>query len=263
MTLVIWNRGTKAWEAAETPPPPPKPEGFPDRWNTGFQGNPTTLPTINGKTYQTPGEVIENVRIVDAIRPDAANIIIRNCIILGGHFGVAATENATNLIVEDCTVIGGNNCGITLDGPTGAIVRRCNISGGADGMKVRGTNLEVSDTYIHDLAVVAGESHNDGIQCGSGTGLVFRHNSIASPDTSCIAMFKDQGTWSDVLIEDNFLTGPGWVIYAPGPDGVGIRIRNNLFGTWGYGPVTDWNPGAVGNEWSNNTRLNGDVISPL
>lgn len=264
MPLTMWDSATGVWIPFQPPdvPVPPVPTGWPSATNTGFLGDPTSLTNMSGTTISTPGTVIEGRRINDAIRPNAANIIIRNCIILGGWFGVEATSAATNLLIEDCTIIGGANCGVALGSMSGATVRRCNISDGADGMKVSGTSILVADNWIHDLAVV-GESHNDGIQCGSGTGLIFRHNWIESPDTSCIAMFQGQGIWTGVQVDHNHLTGGGYPLYAPGTSGTYIRVTGNEFANWGYGPVSDWNPSAIGNVWSGNVLAgNGAPINP-
>lgn len=259
MTFMLWE--DSAWVPLYpdgTVPPPPPPLEWPDASNTGYLGNPAALTDLNGSTISTPGTVIENRRIIDAIRPNAGNITIRNCVLLAGWFGVDATSAASNLRIEDCTVIGGANCGIALSGMTAAIVQRCNISGGSDGMKVGGTGITVRDNYIHDLAT-GPESHNDGIQCSTGSGLTFKHNWIASPDTSCIAMFAGQGTWTNVLIDGNYLTGPGYPLYAAGTSGTYIRVQGNTFGQWGFGPVTDWNATGVGNVWSGNVRAGTGV----
>lgn len=267
MTTVamLWDQGGPGWipfyPDAVAPPDPGLPT-WPSAANTGYLGDPGALTPLAGSTISTPGTVIENRIITDAIRPNAANITIRNCRILAGWFGVDATAAASGLLIEDCTVIGGANCGIALNGMVGATVRRCNISGGADGMKVGGTSVTVQDNYIHDLSTSEG-SHNDGIQCFTGTGMRFIHNWIDSPDTSCIAMFQGQGTWTNVLVERNYLTGPGYPLYTAGSSGTYIRVMDNTFGTWGYGPVSDWLPSAVGNVWSGNVRAStGAPVNP-
>lgn len=265
MTLMLWTSPSGPWvplypDGQE--PPPPAPPQWPSATNSGYLGSMGALTDLAGSTISTPGTVIENRRIIDAIRPNAGNIVIRNCVLMAGWFGVDATAAASNLLIEDCTVIGGANCGIALSGMAGATVRRCNISGGSDGMKVGGTAITVRDNFIHDLDQSPG-SHNDGIQCATGTGLIFRHNWIDSPDTSCIAMFQGQGTWTNVLIEDNHLTGPGYPLYAAGTSGTYIRVQSNEFGTWGYGPVSDWNATGTGNVWSGNTLAStGAPVNP-
>ena len=265
MTFMLWDQAATTWQPLYpdgTVPPPLPPPVWPDATNTGYLGSMGDLTDLAGGTISTPGTVIENRRIIDAIRPNAGNITIRNCVLLAGWFGVDATSAASNLRIEDCTVVGGANCGIALSGMTGAMVRRCNISGGSDGMKVGGVGITVRDNFIHDLDTSPG-SHNDGIQCATGSGLTFRHNWIHSPDTSCIAMFSGQGTWTNVAIEDNYLTGPGYPLYAAGPSGTYIRVQGNHFGEWGYGPVTDWNAAGLGNLWSGNVLAStGAPVNP-
>lgn len=263
MTLMLWTSPSGPWvplypDGQE--PPPPAPSQWPDATNSGYLGSMGALTDLAGYTVSTPGTVIENRRIIDAIRPNAGNIIIRNCVLSAGWFGVDATAAASNLLIEDCTVIGGANCGLSV--VASATVRRCNISGGSDGMKISGSGVTVRDSFIHDLDTSPG-SHNDGIQCGSGSGLVFRHNWIDSPDTSCIAMFQGQGTWTNVLVEKNHLTGGGYPLYAPGSSGTYIRVIDNEIDNWGFGPVSDWASAAVGNVWSGNIRAStGAPITP-
>lgn len=264
MTFMWWDQAVPAWVPfyPDGQLPDPGLQTWPNASNVGFLGNPNTLTDISGSTISTPGTVIENRRISDAIVPNAGNITIRNCILLGGWFGVDATSAAAGLVIEDCTVIGGANCGIALNNVANAVVRRCNIYGGSDGIKVGGSSIVVQDNYIHDLDS-GPESHNDGIQCSSATGLIFRHNWIESPDTSCIAMFQGQGSWTNVLIENNHLTGPGYPLYAAGSSGSYIQVKDNSFGTWGYGPVSDWNAAGLGNVWSGNyLASNGAVVNP-
>jgi hypothetical protein len=264
MTFMLWDQPAAAWVPfyPDGELPDPGLDTWPSAANVGYLGDPEDLVDMSGSTISTPNTVIEGRRIYDAIRPNAGGIRIRNCILEAGWFGVDATSAASGLIIEDCTIIGGLNCGISLDNVTGAVIRRCNISGGADGIKVGGSNLVVQDNYIHDLSTSEG-SHNDGVQCSSATGLIFRHNWIESPDTSCIAMFDGQGSWNNVLIENNHLTGPGYPLYGAGASGSYIQVKNNRFGEWGYGPVSDWDSAGLGNVWSGNYQAsNGASVNP-
>lgn len=264
MTFMLWDHAVPGWVPIypDGQLPDPGLQDWPNASNVGYLGDPEALTDIAGYTISTPGTVIENRRVIDVIRPNAGNITIRNCILLGGWFAVDATSSASGLVIEDCTVIGGANSGIALTNVTGATIRRNNVSGGSDGMKVGGSNITVMDNYIHDLDTTE-ESHNDGIQCSSTTGLIFRHNWIESPDTSCIAMFQGQGSWTNVLIENNHLTGPGYPLYAAGSSGSYIQVKDNSFGTWGFGPVSDWNAAGLGNVWSGNYLAStGAVVNP-
>jgi hypothetical protein len=210
------------------------------------------LSPLIGYTISTPGTVIQNRLVSDSLNVNAANVTIRNCVINAGWFGIDVHAAGSGLLVEDCTIIGGLNCGILVGSGLSTMIRRCNLYGGEDGIKVAGHAVTVRDCYIHDLNKKE-DSHNDGIQCSSGTSLTFYNNWIESPDTSCIAMFESQGTWDDVLIERNRLIGGGYSLYAGGSDATNTRVLNNTFSGWTYGPYTDWNSEGVGNVWSGNT----------
>ena len=81
MTLMLWDQAATAWVPlypdGQVPPPSPPPV-WPDATNTGYLGSMGALTDLAGYTVSTPGTVIENRRINDAIRPNAGNIVIRN-----------------------------------------------------------------------------------------------------------------------------------------------------------------------------------------
>lgn len=246
------------------PEPEPEPTPTPTAWpNASTTGRRSTAPLTkrSGYTVRTAGTVIEDQEISGTLIIDAANVVVRNCVVRASFFGIETTRNGRGLIVEDCTIIGGGDCGIAVTQSSDATVRRCNISGGFDGMKVGGANVTVERNYIHDLAS-SRDAHNDGIQCMGGvTNLRVIGNYIAARDTSCLAMFENQGAWNGATIEGNWLGGAGYLIYAGGNDGTNIKIRNNTFGSYGYShPVTDWSPKA-GHEWSGNKMANGVAVS--
>lgn len=260
--LVLWNGSAwvdgSGWQVPDSPL-----EGWPSVSNTGYLGDTNQLVAMSGTTLTTPNQIIENRIITDAIRPEANNITIRNCVINAGYYGVFAnTADGAGLIVEDCTIIGGSNCGVLIDGPQNVTIRRCNLSGGADGMKIGGNSVTVQDCYIHDLHHEEGD-HNDGIQVSGGTNLQFIHNWIESIDTSCIGMFDNiSGTYVGTVVRGNHLSGSGYPLYAGGAKSTGMIVEDNEFINWGTAPVTYWNAGG-GNVWSNNTRADtGALITP-
>lgn len=246
-------------------PPGSVPAGWPDATNTGIAGAGVTMGTLtalNGYQVNTPGTVIERRNVTGPITVNAANVTIRDCYITAGAWGIEVMGAADGLLVEDCTIVGGANCGVMDDGYADNVTyRRLNISGGRDGMKLSGTGRLIENCYIHDLDTSGVDPHNDGIQCYSGNGWIFRGNHIISPDTSCIAMFNGQGSWSDVLIDGNLFDGnPAYAVYAPGPGASNIRMTGNTFGGWLHGPVTDWLPEWV---WTGNVRkTTGVPVNP-
>jgi len=263
VALLRWDALTSQYvnlrTGAHIDPGPSPVAGWPDETNTGFLGDPATLTPIAGYTVTTPGAVIENMLISDALRIEAANVTVRNCRINAGYYGVLSETSATGLRIEDVTVVGGD-VGLSIQG-AGSIIRRCNVSDGEDGMKIGGNNSLIEDNYIHDLNRDDPLAHNDGIQCWSMSGTIFRHNAIWSRDTSCIAMFDGQGTWSDITIENNLLLNSGYLLYLG--MGIGMKVLNNTMGGWGYAPATHWNPSGAGNVWADNVRQGtGAPVTP-
>jgi hypothetical protein len=241
-----------------SPSPSPSPSGeWPDASNTGYSGS---LTTRSGYRVTTAGAVLENQHFTSTLVIAAANVTVRNCRVDAGFFGIEVESGGDGLTVENCTITGGGDSGIASTQADDVTIRRNNISGGADGMKIAGTDVLVEDNYIHDLAGCP-SCHNDGIQSyGNGTRLVFRHNYIAARDTSALAMFEGQHTWNDVLVENNYLTGAGYLLYAPGTSGTTVRVLGNTFGTWGWGPVSDW-VSKPGNVWSGNVTTSGVPVN--
>lgn len=254
--------GTLVYDVSGSSEDPDNPLGeWPNATNSGYLGDMAALTSASGAYITASGTVVQNYLVSGRISVDAADVTISNCVINADWYGVITYEGCNNLIIEDCTIIGGLNCGILIQGNTNITIRRCHLYNGEDGMKISGTNVTVSDCYIHDLAHQEG-SHNDGIQCASGSGFTIYNNWIESNDTSCIAMFEDQGVWDDVRIENNRLIGGAYPLYAGGADATNTRVINNVFSGWSYGPVTSWSPTNAGNLWSGNTDSNSNPITP-
>lgn len=243
--------------------------------NTGYQPSMGALTTRGGGSITTAGTVIDRANVTEPIYVNAPNVIIRRSQFAGGYWCLEIGPNATNLLVEDCTLIGGDNCAVMDDGYAANVTyRRLNIRGSEDGMKLSGIGRKLENIYIHDLVPRPGNTdpHHDSIQCYSGSEWVFDSCKLESPDTSNIAMFNGQGGWHNVTIRNNLFggpnPGPAYAIYAPGTPqsgslATGIKVLDNVFGAWLYGPVTDWWSAGAGNEWSGNTRAGtGVTVTP-
>ncbi len=85
-------------------------------------------------------------------------------------------------------------------------------------------------------------------------------------------MFGDFGQIKNITVEDNYLTGAGYLLYAgavpgkPYPLPRNVAVRNNVFapvGQWGWGPVF---PAALDSasqaQWANNRLANGTTVQP-
>ena len=248
-----------------TPDPEPAPVsvvGWPNATTTGVAGaglNPDTLPKVSNPAVT--GQLVEGKYFTNGIDPKTAGAVIRKCVIIGGYWGVE--PNVDNLRFEDCTFIGGDNCAIMDDLYRKNITYlRCDISGSTDGMKLSGDTRLIQDCFIHDLKVTK-DSHNDGIQCYSGSNWIFRHNWVQGVDTSCIAMFQGQGQWSNVTIDGNYFDGkPAYPVYAGGSSATGVSITGNVFSGWAFGAVSDWGAVKGVKTWSGNTDSTGKTVNP-
>lgn len=249
------------------PPPPPPATGWPDVTNTGYRGALSDLVPMRAGAIRTAGTVIENRRIDCSdgeLGIHASNVTLKNCVIDCGVWGIflynsdEAGQSTDGLIVEDCTFIGGYQAGIGLSQAKNWRVSRCNFHSGRDAIKPGGSGI-VEDCWMHDPDT-GGDAHNDCLQFSDCDGIIVRHNKLEGADTSCIAMFDGQATYKNVTVENNHMTGAGYILYAGGSTGSDIRVINNVFGNWGWGPVTDWDR-KLSNVWSGNIDLASRTIS--
>jgi hypothetical protein len=259
-------RTVGVFRASYVPPVDPPASDWPNATTTGFQGDVASLPTRRGWRVTTPGAVIENLRIDardSALVIDAPNVTVRDVVIDVGIWGIDALHTADGLTVEDSTIVGGYQAGIGLDQTGGWLsgwtIQRVNMHSGRDAIKPSGTGV-VRDSYLHDFDT-GGDAHNDAMQFGDADGIQVLHNRMECADTSCIAMFENQGEFRDVTIEGNHMTGAGYILYAGGSSGSGIVVKDNVFGDWGWGPVT-WFDVKPGNVWSGNVDLAGRPVNP-
>lgn len=253
-------------EAETDPEPPvdPEPEipagnGPVAAGSVGFRGDRSTLRKLSGQTITKAGTVLENFIVTGEINVQAENVTIRNGVVKGSYYGIRELGKAKGLTIENVTVEGASEASIAVQS-NNVTVRKCDLSGADDGMKLGGKDVLIENNHIHDLRASAG-AHNDGIQCGSASNVIFRGNRIEARNTSCIAMFEGQGTWSNITVENNYLSGAGYLLYAPGTSGTNVAVRNNVFTKWGWGPVADW-AGVKGTKvWTSNTDATGKAIT--
>lgn len=240
-------------------------DGWPDASTTGSRGS---LTTLGYTTVNTPGTVIENRRVAGNIVVNAANVIIRNCEFLNDYafFSIdASSAGCTNLLVEDCTFLGASSTAV-LDGNGANTYRRLDIRNCPDGFKI-GAGGTFEDSYIHDLTPYdpATDPHNDGIQFVGGVNITIRHNRILMGDHATSAILMSSGTdagGNNCLVENNYLRGGTYTIYANQAGTTNMRFINNTFDPmWvGFGFVTNYAAGT-GNVWTGNVELDGTPVS--
>jgi hypothetical protein len=157
------------------------------------------------------------------------------------------------------------------------------IEVGWDDVSVFTNALSMGNGYIHDDYVhgmvpfinrSGGYAHMDAvISDGNDTlGLVIRHNTLidSAPlgkgPTSAIGLLPNMGPVQDTTVEDNWLAGGSYALYAGGPQASHVVVTGNVFSTevakfsGYYGVVADWNADGKGNVWSDNRYSSGALI---
>lgn len=219
---------------------------------------------MNGNvSYSIPGQLVANVRINGCVEVHANNVILRNVMIVGNGCFYAVRNFAAGLLIEDSYIsCGGRGTGVTA---TNYIVRRTEVTGCENGFNVGGT-VVVEDSWIHDLDD-SGDAHTDGAQFNQGAAnITFRHNTIlvsAPGSTSAIIMWDEGNPQnSNVLLTNNLFAGGTYTLYCPRMNSSNVRVTNNRFGYYEYGPSNGCTPGHVA-EWSGNrTDSTGAILNP-
>ncbi len=77
-------------------------------------------------------------------------------------------------------------------------------------------NFVIKDNYIHNLTREASNGHIDGFQTEGSKHGVIEHNTIkiSKDQNACIALWDGRLDTDDILVENNFLAGAGFTIYA-------------------------------------------------
>ena len=266
---------TPATTSTTSPPPAslncmPVPSvcGFPDSTNTGPHG---ALTQVTGNiTLSIPGQVYENINLRGTISVRADNVTIRNVTVTSNDYWPIRWYSGKNGLITDSTVIGGPVSMSSLSG-NGYTAQRVNVTGAQDGIKVD-SNVTITDSYIHDLAVCSG-CHNDGME-SNGNYQILHHNTVvnAQSEVSAIALFQDYAAGHDNAVTDNLLAGGGFTLYAGGGSkgrSSNITITGNHFSrtyfpqSGYYGYATAFDAGGAGNVWSGNVWDDTGKTVPL
>ncbi|MFJ3978127.1 hypothetical protein [Streptomyces sp. NPDC090021] len=173
---------------------------------------------------------------------------------------------------------GGVNYAVSNMGGSSIEVGWCDISVFGNALSMGQGDLH--DNYVHDLVAFRNQGgewqHTDAVISGGGNKgrLTVRHNTLLNPTpvdkgaTAAVGLFADTGVVSSVVVEDNWLAGGAYALYAGGPGATGIQVTGNVFSTQyhpaggAYGPVTAWNAGGAGNVWKNNRMSDGRPVEP-
>jgi hypothetical protein len=232
---------------------------WPDAVTTGVPAG-TSLRTVAGDYHtKEDGEIVDRLDITGRLYVDHDDVKVK-CT----RVRRLTTNNGTGLQMWLST----------LGDPRGAregsalkwshyTLRRVNIMGTTDGLKAEG-DVDVRDSYIHDMFRTAdssqpsGITHNDGVQIGRGSNMVFKHNTfhawsftegqsaganlLESPFgdgagymTSAFLVAADRGPVGNVLIQGNLIRGrtskPVIVVERDGYEVTRLRILDNVMGS--------------------------------
>jgi hypothetical protein len=231
-----------------------------------------------GIRVQEAGTIIDGLDVRGDISVEAPDVIIRNTrIVNNGEWGIIQRDSGGGLVVENVEIRsnGAEQLGKGIYNIGGMLtVRRSNISMVTDGIMTSVGLIE--DNFLHDPREFPGD-HVDMIQAGSGPppdlSLIIRRNTVINTvdQTSAVAIFQDFGIQHDVTVDNNFLAGGGYTLYAgAGDKGISrnIKITNNVwsrqvFAKGGYfGPVAYYDKNGPGNVWSGNTWQDGAAVTP-
>ena len=216
--------------------------GMANGTNTGVPAG-TTLTASGGLTVTTANTVIDAKDITGSVTIQANNVTIKRSKIHGSGSGNGVNVVSGSVTVQDSEIYGFEN-GIAFSNWTATRVNLHGMTGDATKL---GSNVTLSDSWVHAMTPAAG-AHSDGGQMQGGeTNLVVRHNNIdmtCSQCNSALFIAPDLGPNSNgpVTITGNWLNGGNYTLYCiDGNNGQyhvkNISITGNRFGrTSAYGP---------------------------
>ena len=176
-------------------------------------------------------------------------LTIENSIIEGGYgsWGILSGDGTGRLVITDSTFrwragtpppsTGAIGSGAVQSYSWETDILRADISGLGDGVKIGTSNSSIVDSWIRDLAVVQGLTHNDCVQIAAGTNIEIRGNRMDCPNVTNSgnsAIFLQGSGIGTVTIEDNYLSGGAYSLYVQ--HGQVYANRNqfgpSIFGSW-------------------------------
>ncbi|WP_448071227.1 hypothetical protein [Georgenia yuyongxinii] len=267
--------------------------GFPDESNTGVtmvepldrvpedvsRGRGWHWDERGWVTVDGQGALLEGLEIPWTVDVVADGVVIRDVrITVGGEtFGIAI-RRANGTTIEDVEIGPPDSSPRLMVGikdiygdAQGTAVRRSEITRTSTGVQLSAG--EISDNYIHSMAMSPGDHVNGVTSNGSRSPLRIVHNTVLNSigQTDAIGLFQDFGIEANREITDNLLAGGGYVVYGgANPDGEptsGIRIVGNRFARLYFdaggalGPVAAFDGSGTGNVWRDNVWDDtGEVI---
>ncbi|WP_437954631.1 hypothetical protein WME76_23995 [Sorangium sp. So ce119] len=190
------------------------------------------------RIVDVPGTVIENKRIVGAIKILADDVTVRCCDVdLDGAVDargiwVGYETNPSGWRIEWNTIHGGTTGTIGIDLTTSGdgVCRRNDVSEQENGMRLSGGHVE--ENYLHDPIPYDGTAHRDQIEIygtSQPTSLLRNRIEHDGEETAAINITCDFGATDDVLVQDNFIDGGNYTLYNR-EQGHGMPTRVRFIG---------------------------------
>lgn len=251
------GEGTPTASGSPTPPP----IVFPTRETTGVPAGWTPVETVSGDVVvRTPGEVVEDLRILDGhLIVAAPDVTVRRVEILGGSIANLSDQVCQNgLLIEDTTIGRGTGGTTATDWPAiaagGYTALRVLIDGLPEGFRVGGVGscgpVVIEDSYAAiRYPDECNDWHGDALQGFHGPKLTIRTSAFELIEGDCpgtAAFFYPSGQGNTEVDIDGLLVRGGGYPFRLGTPGTvrGLRIVD---GAWGFGPMdvkcsvmTDW-----------------------
>jgi hypothetical protein len=257
--------------------------------NTGVQAG-TVLRSSGPVNVTTDGAVVENLEVTGDITFSAANVTIRNCIVHGQILNTRPGSGAggqydngyygQNILIEHVEVDAPKNTRAIVSAWS-TTMRFLKVHGALQGTSFAGYNT-IEDSYFYNLRGDSGGHGETIISNGNPDPMAgrttIRRNWLDARDdqargstwtwiSGALNLYSDFGKINNVTIEDNYLTGAGYLLapgVAKGSTGNNLTIRNNVFqpaGPYAWGPVypSPLDPESTAN-WANNRLTNGTPI---
>ncbi|MEE4544757.1 hypothetical protein V2S66_22665 [Streptomyces sp. V4-01] len=261
--------------------------GFPSAHTTGPR-LPMKPHATGAMSVKTDGMVISRWDITGSLDIYANDVtVIDSRITSDNWWGINLRSGYSGLRILHTTITavagkgpdnGGVDYAVSNMGTSSIEVGWCDVSVFGDALSMGQGDLH--DNYVHDVTPfknLGGEwQHTNAVISDGGGkgGLSIRHNTLLNPTpveqgaSGSIGLFADTGAVLNVTVQDNWLAGGAYALYAGGPGATGIKVTGNTFstqyhpGSGGYGPVAAWNAGGSGNVWSDNHMSDGRPVAP-
>jgi hypothetical protein len=227
-----------------TPTPTPAPSSGacvkPDVTNTGPSG---TLTAYSGSSYvSTAGTVIENRTINGNLTIAADNVILRNSVVTGA-LGVTERSGVriSNVTMREFSISSAVDVVLDRSEITGSIADGMHVT--SDGNQMN-RDIVITNNLIHNPKPGAG-SHYDGLQVRGVDGLdLLCNNFDLGPAqfeyNAALYLEPANGGHSGVVVDNNWLSGGGYIFHYGADNDGATRLTNNHFGGDPY-----WGPSAV------------------